>query len=103
MGWSEIRNPDGSVLIQETYTCGHCNGIRDAVFRVEPFLCRACMKRICERCARGLAAGQCVPFERKLGMYERRVAEILGQDGIEGAVQRHEARGALYRAVGLLE
>ena len=100
MGWSEVREADGSVVIQETFTCCHCNRIKDAVFRGDVHMCHPCMKRVCNECH---AIGTCTPFEKKLGMYERKANEILGADGIERAQHERAARRALCAAVGILD
>ncbi len=60
------------VTERDTFTCIHCN----KVVTVKPFapmdefgsMCRNCMKMVCHECA----DGPCVPFEKKLEMYEAR-------------------------------
>jgi uncharacterized protein CbrC (UPF0167 family) len=56
----------------DTFTCVHCNRVMHVKPRapMDEFgsMCRNCMKMVCPRCA----DGPCVPFEKKLEMWERR-------------------------------
>lgn len=57
----------------DTFTCGHCGGIRHvrAMERPEDTggLCKQCMKLICPRC---VDTGRCDPLEKKLEREEKR-------------------------------
>jgi hypothetical protein len=68
---------DGIVVAeQDTFTCGHCNGVVAVLpGQVDTDSCRACDSHICPACAGELARSlSCVPFEKRMDVAERRDA-----------------------------
>jgi len=72
-GYAHWFNGDGPNIEKDSVTCCHCNSVVfiDPLKPVEEFTgwCMRCMKFVCLRCD---ASGECVPFERRLDMMERR-------------------------------
>lgn len=87
-GYSYIVSPDAARVVfdrfraeeipagtteRDTFTCFHCNRVKHVKPRERPEdtggLCKCCMKLICAKC---VAAGNCVPFEKKLEAAEAR-------------------------------
>ena len=83
-GFISDQGPDGE-RITETFTCCHCNVIVALDPREPPAICMPCFKRVCEKCH---ADGRCMPFERKLERFEKRVNEQV-------------SRGVFLRSIGL--
>jgi hypothetical protein len=56
----------------DTFTCFHCNTVVFVKPKCDPAdlggMCRLCGKMICPRCV----SGPCIPFERKLEIWEAR-------------------------------
>ena len=72
-GYGEITGPKGLVKEIDTYTCVHCSRVRTTKSTEKGEgdpggICRKCMGPICSLCI----AKECIPFERKLDLYERR-------------------------------
>lgn len=91
MGYFTVTDHLGE-HIQETYTCGHHNGIVRMPVGVslqhgcgnEWHWCTGCNKRICGPCKAKL---RCVPFEKKLDRFERIMREVESRDEFLRAVE----------------
>ncbi len=90
-GYAEISSPDqgtanldrlrcesvsAGVSRYDTATCGHCNRVFHVSARMRPEdiggLCKSCMALICPKCL----DGPCVPFMKKLDMWEKRTEAL---------------------------
>ena len=84
-GYATLVDPTTTIRERETFTCGHCGSVRHTEPFARGFLvlqkngkhlmhefvrCGHCDTLICEKCA----GKGCVPFMKKLEMYERRMA-----------------------------
>lgn len=76
---------DGRVTIVETITCCHHNTVHEIPFGADRYMCLKCMAYQCEKCER---TGLCVPFEKKLGAFEMKIAAA-------------RARGQFFQALGI--
>lgn len=81
-GYFEETGPEGSVR-GETFTCCHCNGLEVAV-PGKTLVCEHCWAPVCDRAA----CRECVPFEKKLELFEK-------------AMARTASRNSLFEAAGI--
>lgn len=79
---ARVEQTSQGVIEFDTFTCGHCGGVRHVKAKERPEdtggLCKQCMKLICPHC---LETGRCDPLEKKLERAERR-AEALRSYGL---------------------
>jgi hypothetical protein len=71
-GYARTDGPDGKEE-HDTFTCNHCNRIvhcKNSKLEALGGVCKLCMRHICVSC---INKG-CVPFEKKLDLYEKRQA-----------------------------
>jgi len=76
-GYRIITEPGKAPIENDTFTCNHCNGIvvvpPGTVAITVGATCLACMKQICEPCAKVMDRTlKCRPFEKRLEEMESR-------------------------------
>ena len=72
-GYATTVEPGKGTIEEDTFTCGHCNGLQFVKPREDPAtmggMCKMCMKLICSTCA---GHPGCTPFEKRLEAMEAR-------------------------------
>ena len=84
MGFFSLYDPaSGREVVAETFTCPHHNTIHRKP-RSDGFFCRKCMRQQCSLCEaiEGRGGTACIPFEKKLDGYEKRLDAEVARRGI---------------------
>lgn len=88
-----MRNPGGNLLIEDpdpfrgrgevarrefdTITCGHCNGLVKVLPHKDLHMCKKCTQFVCPGC---FGRFVCVPFEKKLEIWEEKIARGIERE-----------------------
>lgn len=89
--WAELDESGREVRSGETFTCCHCNIPFRIVHGAERYRCRKCdsQPRAHSRgwvCAKCHATGRCLPFEKAMDLFEKKVKANLARDAMFVAI-----------------